>query len=182
MSLVVCRYNKNHKVKANRLAMHEAKCPDKAKSHIKLIQCPFNPNHQVEEKDYENHEKNCPDKPNISENEKRDIEEAVKRINIDEERKKIEEARRSFYKGCVNEDNSSNRVENAEDFKPFVENMNSNNNQNNNSNINNSSANFSRRYIEQKQYDPNDEDRDIAPFSANIINPDEINTILGKNY
>ena len=44
MSLVCCRYNKNHKVKARRLQMHEAKCPDRTKSKIELKQCPYNPN------------------------------------------------------------------------------------------------------------------------------------------
>ena len=162
MSLVCCRYNKNHKVKASRLQMHEAKCPDRINSKIKLKQCPYNPNHQIEEKDFENHKINCPDKPNITEDEKRDMEEAVSKINIDEERKKIQEARKSYYKGC------SSQNDDVEDYNSFK------------SNINNSNSNtfFTRKYVEQKQYDPNDEDSDINPNSANIINPDEIYSIL----
>ena len=178
MSLVVCRYNKNHKVKPNRLAIHEAKCPDKATSKIKLMQCPYNPNHQIEEKDFEEHKINCPYKPNISENERKEMEEAVKQININEERKKINEARKDFYKECVNEDKSKNKIDDVEDYQSFAKNINLSNNQNNNSNKN--SIKFSRRYVEQKQYDPNDEDKDIGGFSANIMNPDEISYILGK--
>ena len=171
MSLVCCRYNKNHKVKASRLQMHEAKCPDRVNSKIKLMQCPYNPNHQIEEKDFANHKKNCPDKPNITEDEKRDMDEAVSKINIDEERKKIEEARKSYYKGCVNQNDD------VEDYNSFVKDINLSNNKNNNSNSksNNSNiksyinSNFTRKYIEQKQYDPNDEDKDITPFVVNII-------------
>ena len=73
---------------------------DRINSKIKLKQCPYNPNHQIEEKDFENHKINCPDKPNITEDEKRDMEEAVSKINIDEERNKIQEARKSYYKLC----------------------------------------------------------------------------------
>ena len=32
------------------------------------------------------------------------------------------------------------------------------------------------------EYDPNEEDKNIGKFSANIIDPEEINAILGKNF
>ena len=32
------------------------------------------------------------------------------------------------------------------------------------------------------EYDPNEEDKNIGKFSANIIDPEEINEILGKNF
>lgn len=60
-----CRYNKNHKVKAGRLLIHETNCPDKNKSN--LVRCNYDINHLVKKENLQSHLKSCPKKPNIDE-------------------------------------------------------------------------------------------------------------------
>jgi len=58
-----CRYNRNHKVKAGRLYIHETNCPDKNKSD--LVRCSYEISHLVKKENLQSHLKICPNKPNI---------------------------------------------------------------------------------------------------------------------
>lgn len=61
--LKVCSYNKNHKIKASRLMIHESTCPDKDSSG--LVNCPYNVAHKVKASNLGDHVKICPQKPKI---------------------------------------------------------------------------------------------------------------------
>ena len=41
MSLVECRYNPNHRMKASKREIHEQKCPDRFKCEKKYKHCPY---------------------------------------------------------------------------------------------------------------------------------------------
>lgn len=104
MSLVECRYNPNHRMKKNRLEIHEQKCPDRLKCRIKYIQCPYDITHKIKEQDYANHILECKSKPNITVEEQLDIARAAALNNIATEKEQIKMAREKFYKGCVEEE------------------------------------------------------------------------------
>ncbi len=48
-----CRYNRNHKVKAGRLYIHETNCPDKNKSD--LVRCSYEISHLVKKENLQSH-------------------------------------------------------------------------------------------------------------------------------
>ena len=103
MSLVACRYNPNHKMKASKREIHELKCPDRLKCQIKYKQCPYDPLELIREEEYEKHLLECKNRPRITEEEQKTIEKAIEKNNIDEEKEQIKYARERYYKGCVEE-------------------------------------------------------------------------------
>jgi len=58
-----CRYNKNHKVKAGRLFVHECNCPDKVNSY--LVRCSYDLSHMIKKTNLEEHLRVCPKRPKI---------------------------------------------------------------------------------------------------------------------
>lgn len=70
-NLLECRYNKNHKMKLNKLYTHEEKCPDRIK--IDLVQCQYDFSHKIKKSDLINHYKNCKSKPRLNEETQREI-------------------------------------------------------------------------------------------------------------
>ena len=98
MSLVQCRYNPNHRMKPSKREIHEQKCPDKDKCKIKYKYCPYNPLELIKEDDYEDHILNCKSKPRISEEDKKNMDKAIKLNDINKEKEEISIARRSYYK------------------------------------------------------------------------------------
>lgn len=104
MSLVECRYNRNHKMKKNKLEIHEQKCPDRLKCKIKYIQCPYDVTHKIKEEEYANHILECKSKPNITVEQQLDIARASALNDIATEKEQIKMAREKFYKGCVVEE------------------------------------------------------------------------------
>jgi len=98
MSLVQCRYNPNHRMKPSKREIHEQKCPDKYKCKTKYKYCPYNPLELIKEEDYEDHIKECKSKPRISEEDKKNMDKAIKLNDINKEKKEISIARRSYYK------------------------------------------------------------------------------------
>lgn len=103
MSLVQCRYNPNHKMKASKREIHEQKCPDRFTCKIKYKHCPYDPLELIEEKDYEKHILECKSRPNITIEEQEEIERASQLNDIATEREQILYARNKYYKGCVEE-------------------------------------------------------------------------------
>ena len=103
MSLVACRYNPNHKMKASKREIHELKCPDRLKCQIKYKHCPYDPLELIKEEEYEKHLLECKNRPRITEEEQKAIEKAIEKNNIDEEKEQIKYARERYYKGCVEE-------------------------------------------------------------------------------
>ena len=229
MSLVQCRYNPNHRMKASKREIHEQKCPDKYKCKIKYKHCPYDPLELIKEEDYDNHIKICKSRPKITEDEQKNIEKAKALNDIETEKKEIELARKTYYKGCVEEPedkktnkNKKNQNKNKEDGyeqirekeeKKIVSIINNENEIGESSHIikdftgddnftlekevkekekkdenkskkeknkdtykNESSYNKENYFF---KYDPNEEDKDIGKFSANIIVPETINRILG---
>jgi hypothetical protein len=65
MNLVICRYNKNHKMKSSRLLIHEGTCPDRSSKILRM--CPYNPVHKISPENYENHKKVCDQRPIVDE-------------------------------------------------------------------------------------------------------------------
>ena len=104
MSLVQCRYNPNHRMKPSKREIHEQKCPDKYKCKTKYKYCPYNPLELIKEEDYEDHIKNCKSKPRISEEDKKNMDKAIKLNDINKEKKEISIARRSYYKNYDEEE------------------------------------------------------------------------------
>ena len=98
MSLVQCRYNPNHRMKPSKREIHEQKCPDKYKCKIKYKYCPYDPLELIKEEDYEKHIKICKSRPRISEEDKKNMDKAIKLNDINKEKKEISIARRSYYK------------------------------------------------------------------------------------
>ena len=98
MSLVQCRYNPNHRMKPSKREIHEQKCPDKYRCKINYKYCPYNPLELIKEEDYNDHIKICKSKPRISEEDKKDMDRAIKLNDINKEKKEISIARRSYYK------------------------------------------------------------------------------------
>ena len=98
MSLVQCRYNPNHRMKPSKREIHEQKCPDRYKCKIKYKYCPYDPLELIKEEDYEEHIKICKSKPRISEEDKKNMDKAIKKNDINKEKKEISIARRSYYK------------------------------------------------------------------------------------
>ena len=103
MSLVECRYNPNHRMKASRREIHEQKCPDRFKCEKKYKHCLYDPFELILEKDYEKHLLECKSRPNITAKEEEDIEKAKVLNDIVTERQQIQQARQKYYKGCVEE-------------------------------------------------------------------------------
>ena len=101
MSLSICRYNKNHKVKPSRIDIHEQKCPDRLKYQNKFKLCPYNPSHKIERELYEQHVSECPNKPKLTYEEEEDLKRAQKMDEIATEPEQIKYDRMKFYKGCV---------------------------------------------------------------------------------
>jgi hypothetical protein len=85
-------------MKPSKREIHEQKCPDKYKCKIKYKYCPYNPLELINEKDYDEHIKICKSKPRISEEDKKDMDRAIKLNDINKEKKEISIARRSYYK------------------------------------------------------------------------------------
>ena len=84
--MAVCRYNPNHKMKPNRLLIHEQKCPDRLKKQDLYRLCPYNPNHKIEKEKYEQHILVCENKPKITLEEQENIERARKLNDIADEK------------------------------------------------------------------------------------------------
>jgi hypothetical protein len=103
MSLVACRFNPNHKMKASRREIHEQKCPDRFNCPIKYKRCPYDPLELIEEKNYEKHLLECKSRPRITVEEQEAIERAKKLNDIAAEKDQIRYAREKYYKGCVEE-------------------------------------------------------------------------------
>ena len=66
--------------------------------------CPYNPLELIKEEDYEDHIKNCKSKPRISEEDKKNMDKAIKLNDINKEKKEISIARRSYYKNYDEEE------------------------------------------------------------------------------
>ena len=247
MSLVECRYNKNHRMKASKREIHEQKCPDRFKCKTKYKHCPYDPLELIEEKDYEKHILTCKSRPKITVEEEENIERAKALNDIATEQELIKHARETYYKGCVEEpeipglerkkqkknkkkkkfvNDISNKIGNHEQkhIEAMNEVLNNDNGDDDNEhemkdfigdlefdppeigeeNEENDIKNFEKKMKEESKkedkqqnkndnkefetkssksyfykYDPNDEDKDIERFSANIIVPDTINKILG---
>ena len=103
MSLVACRFNPSHKMKASRREIHEQKCPDRFRCQIKYKRCPYDPLELIEEKDYEAHLLVCKSRPKITVEEQAAIERAKELNDIATEKEQIKYAREKYYKGCVEE-------------------------------------------------------------------------------
>ena len=103
MSLVACRFNPNHKMKASRREIHEQKCPDRFRCQTKFKRCPYDPLELIEEKDYEAHLLVCKSRPRITVEEQEAIERAKELNDIATEKEQIKYAREKYYKGCVEE-------------------------------------------------------------------------------
>ena len=103
MSLVECRYNPNHKMKASKREIHEQKCPDRFKCKIKYKHCPYDPLELIKEEDYEKHLLECKSRPRITVEEQQAIERAKELNDIATEKDQIKYAREKYYKGCVEE-------------------------------------------------------------------------------
>ena len=82
MSLVQCRFNPNHKMKASRREIHEQKCPDRFTCQKKFKYCPYDPLELIEEDKYEKHLLECKHRPNITVEEEEQIERAKKLNDI----------------------------------------------------------------------------------------------------
>lgn len=249
MSLVSCRYNPSHKMKASRREIHEQKCPDRLKCKTKFKYCPYDPTELIKEEEYEKHIKTCRSRPRITKEEEAELERAKTLNDIATEQEQIKYARKKYYKNCVEEpeivgiskatQNKNKKKQNKilnEKFAPLrqkeenifvevvenaiddeneehvIENFTGDqifdleNDQTTNKNIqsrnvitnskinisssnknnNNKDSNSNERMINPKKeiihyrYDPNEEDKDIHKFSANIIDPNEIYMILGE--
>ena len=247
MSLVQCRFNPNHKMKASRREIHEQKCPDRFACKKKYKYCPYNPLELIEEDKYEEHIRVCNHKPNITVEEEEQIEKAKKMNDIATEQEKIKYARLKYYKGCVEEpeipglgnnkqqkkkknkklrgkftelnkqeadrfaemagkenedDYNVNESHNLEDFpadqnfdlgnekeneekkKNFEKNKkeekkdDKNNKKEDNNKKEQNNKKINRNNQKFYKYDPNEEDKDINKYSANILNPQEIYMIL----
>ena len=77
--MVVCRYNKAHKVKRSRLFIHEMKCPDAKTS--KLQTCPYNQQHKVSFENMDKHKRTCPDRPIIDEKLQEEMKNYIQMMN-----------------------------------------------------------------------------------------------------
>ena len=247
MSLVECRYNPNHRMKASRREIHEQKCPDRFKCKIKYKHCPYDPLELIKEDEYEEHILNCKSKPKISIEEQQEIERAKALNDIATEQEQIRYARQKYYKNCVEEpeipglgkkqqnknkkkqnkklnqkfseitkkesdhiaamankvDEDDNEIHNLENFTGDQD-FNLNSKEEGDKIVSFGKKNESKiKEIEKKKspdkkdskkieinsqnnqkcfyvYDPNDEDKDIGKYSANVINPQEIKAILYK--
>ncbi|KAH8242520.1 hypothetical protein KR032_010743 [Drosophila birchii] len=60
--MVVCPYNKEHKMLRKRLQQHVIKCRELYKDQINLMTCPFNKLHLIPEQEYYSHLKICDDR------------------------------------------------------------------------------------------------------------------------
>ena len=241
MSLVACRYNPNHKMKASKREIHELKCPDRLKCQIKYKHCPYDPLELIREEEYEKHLLECKNMPRITEEEQKSIEKAIEKNNIDEEKEQIKYARERYYKGCVEESDipgisekskkinkkKQNRIskkkcastakKEEEKFPTLEDNEHDNDDDDDDENHNLSDLSADEEFNlnnkheetdEQKKndikidsnnnkkdkdkkkennkkkvgmfyrYDPNEEDKDIDKFSANILVPHAIYEIL----
>ena len=268
MSLVQCRYNPNHKMRKNKLEIHESKCPSRLKCAIKYIQCPYDPTHKIKEEEYGNHILECKSKPNLNLEEKLELARVSFLNDNATEKEQIKMAREKYYKGCVEEEDieglgkaskkknkkkqtkkikekfsditkkeasifgamaskdetiEENGLENHEldnlpaddnfelknegEMEEKIEGFGNNNdnietikklenkerknseneNQNNNKILNEeknkndskkSKIDFKKNY-NFFRYNPNEEDKEIHKYSANILVPEEINKILG---
>ena len=246
MSLVECRYNPNHRMKASKREIHEQKCPDRFKCKIKYKHCPYDPLELIKEEEYENHILNCKSRPNITVEEEEEIEKAKVLNDIATEQEQIRYARQKYYKGCVEEpeipgmgkntqknknkknakklkkkfseltkkesdhiaaiankvDEDDIEIHNLENFTGDQD-FNLNSKEEGDKIISFGKKSESKIKESEKKkspdkkdsikieinsqnkqkffyvYDPNEEDKDIGKESANIINPKEINAILG---
>lgn len=101
MSLVECRYNPYHRMKATKRAIHEQRCPDRLSCKIKYKQCPYNPSELIKEEDYEKHILECKSRPNITVKEEEEIKRDKALNDLYNEREQILYARQKYYKNCV---------------------------------------------------------------------------------
>lgn len=88
-NLGTCCYNKNHKVKKNKLYSHEQNCPDKKFSN--LVQCQYDFNHKVKRSELDKHHRNCPNKPNLEEDVQREMLEFARKNAALRETKKLQD-------------------------------------------------------------------------------------------
>lgn len=62
--LNICLYNKDHKMKKNKIIKHELTCPDRSYYlNNEAVSCPYNIYHRVLKSDLDNHVKLCNEKP-----------------------------------------------------------------------------------------------------------------------
>ena len=165
MSLVECRYNPNHRMKPSKREIHEQKCPDRFKCKIKYKHCPYDPLELIKEEDYEKHLLECKSKPKITVEEQKAIERAKQLNDIAKEKEQIRYAREQYIKRVEEPDIKLSPIikKEEEQFKNDKDKKEQNN------------QNRPKFFY---KYDPNDEDKDVGKFSANILMPSEIYHIL----